>query len=122
MNSKGDYFMSTAIVVYQSTPMLGKSILPNGNILGLFKQNKLITKLNQALEKRNSHWLAVLDDSIADIDVIAQEADAIICVPGLQKQFDIKNFPKEKVFYFDSLSYHELKLDNVINFLETIQQ
>lgn len=54
--------------------------------------------------------------------MIAQEADAIICVPGLQKQFDLKNYPKEKVFYFDSLSYHELALDNVIKFLESIEQ
>lgn len=114
--------MSTAILVYQSTPMFKKNKLPNGNILGMFKQNKLVTKLNQSLEKRNSHWIAVLDDSIADIDVIAQEADAIICVPGLQKQFELKDYPKEKVFYFDSLSYHDLALDKVIDFLESIQQ
>lgn len=114
--------MSTAIVVYQSTPIIGKNELPNENILDMFKQNKLVPKLNQALEKKNSHWLATLDDSIADIDVIAQEADAIICVPGLQKQFDLKDYPKEKVFYFDSLSYHELTLDKVIAFLESIQQ
>lgn len=114
--------MRTAILVYQGTPMFLKNKLPNGNILGMFKQNKLITKLNKSLEKRNSHWLAVLDDSIADIDIIAQEADAIICVPGLQKQFDIKDYPREKVFYFDSLSYHNLSLDRVIDFLESIQQ
>ncbi|EOH96070.1 hypothetical protein UAW_01927 [Enterococcus haemoperoxidus ATCC BAA-382] len=114
--------MSTAIVVYQSTPMLGKNKFPNGNILGMFKQNKLVTTLNRALEKEGSHWLAVLDNSIADIDVIAQKADAIICVPGLQKQFDIKNYPKEKVFYFDSLRYHELNLDKVLKFLESIEQ
>lgn len=114
--------MSTAVVVYQSTPMIGKSKLPNGNILGMFKQTKLVTKLNQTLEKKNSHWLATLDNSVADIDIIAQEADAIICVPGLQKQFELNDYPKEKVFYFDSLSYHELNLDNVIAFLESIQQ
>ncbi|WP_086314792.1 hypothetical protein A5821_002413 [Enterococcus sp. 7F3_DIV0205] len=113
--------MSTAIIVYQSTPMFGKNILPDGNVLGMFKQNKLVTKLNQTLEKKNSHWLVVLDDSIADIDVITPEADAIICVPGLQKQFDLKDYPREKVFYFDSLSYHELNLDKVIAFLESIQ-
>lgn len=111
--------MRTAIVVYQSTPMIGTSKLPSGNILGMFKQKKLVTQLNQALEKR-SDWLAVLDDSIADIDLIAQRANAIICVPGLQKQFDFKDYPKEKVFYFDSLSYHELALDKVIDFLESI--
>ncbi|WP_086330417.1 hypothetical protein [Candidatus Enterococcus mansonii] len=112
--------MNTAIVVYQSTPMLGKNMRPNGNILGMFKQKKLVTQLNQELAKRNSHWQVVLDDSIADIDSIAQKAEAIICVPGLQKQFDLKNYPKNKVFYFDSLSYHHLTLDKVIDFLETI--
>lgn len=30
--------MNKAVVVYQSTPMLGKSKLPNGSILGMFKQ------------------------------------------------------------------------------------
>lgn len=114
--------MNKAVVVYQSTLMLGKSKLPNGSILGMFKQKKLVTKLNKTLETKDSPWLVALDDSIADIDVIAQEADAIICVPGLQKQFDCKNYPKEKVFYFDSLSYHELALDNVIKFLESIKQ
>ncbi|MBO0467836.1 hypothetical protein JZO73_09870 [Enterococcus plantarum] len=114
--------MSTAVVVYQSTPMIGKSKFPSGNILGMFKQKKLVSQLNQALEKKGSNWLAVLDDSIADIDLIAQRADAIICVPGLQKQFDFKDYPKEKVFYFDSLSYHELVLDNVIDFLELIKK
>ncbi|WP_245558622.1 hypothetical protein [Enterococcus caccae] len=106
--------------VYQSTPMLGKRALPDGNVLGMFKQNKLVTKLNHALEKKNSHWLAVLDDSIADIGLIAPEADAIIYVPELQKQFDLKDYPKEKAFYFASLKYHELNLDKVIAFLNSI--
>lgn len=113
--------MNTAIVVYQSTPMFGRNTLPNSAVLGNFKQTKLVTQLNTELQERTLPWEAVLDDSIADIKVIAQEADAIICVPGLQKQFDIGNYPKEKVFYLDSLDYHNLLLDKVLTFLEAIQ-
>lgn len=118
---KGEIFLNTAIIVYQSTPMFGRNMLPNNAVLGNFNQTKLVTQLNTELLERNLPWEAVLDDSIADIKVIAQEADAIICVPGLQKLFDIGNYPKEKVFYLDSLDYHNLQLDNVLNFLEALQ-
>lgn len=112
--------MNTAVLVYQSTPMLGGNKLPNGAILGMFKQKKILAKLNDELKKRNSQWQVILDDSIADIEVIAAKADAIVCVPGLQKSFDLKNYPKEKVFYFDSLDYHDLSLGKVLRFLETL--
>lgn len=113
--------MNTVIIVYQSTPMLGRNMLPNNTVLGNFNQNKLVTQLNTELVERNLSWEAVLDDSVADIEVIGQEADAIICVPGLQKLFDTGNYPEEKVFYLDSLDYHNLQLDNVLTFLEAIQ-
>lgn len=112
--------MNTAVLIYQSTPMLGRNNLPNGTILGMVKHKKVVTKLNDELQKKNSPWQVILDDSIADIEVIAPKADAIICVPGSQKLVDLGNYPKEKIFYFDSLDYHNVFFDKVITFLETV--
>lgn len=77
--------MRTATLVYEGTPKLGGSPLPNGNILGMFKQEKFLKKMNDELLTMRIAWKVKLDSSIADIDVIAKESDAIICVPGLQK-------------------------------------
>ncbi|MBO0470386.1 hypothetical protein JZO66_07495 [Enterococcus sp. DIV0242_7C1] len=112
--------MYRAVVVYQSTPMFGRNKLPDGNILGMFKQNKLVKELNRELQKRAAPWTVVLDDSIADIHQISQNAEAILCVPGLQKQFDSGDYSKERIFYFDSLDYHNVIVTSAIAFLETI--
>jgi hypothetical protein len=100
--------------------MLGRNLLQTGNILGMFNQNKLVTQLNTELNKKKAPWTAVLDDSIADIEQISQKADAIICLPGLQKQFDSGNYPKERIFFYDSLAYHHLLTDSAIDFLDSI--
>lgn len=47
--------MYRAVVVYQSTPMFGRNKLPDGNILGMFKQNKLVKELNRELQKELRH-------------------------------------------------------------------
>lgn len=120
LNSEGEVFLNTAVLVYQCTPQLGQSMLPDNVVFGSFKQNKLVDKLNDLLLEKESPWEVVLDDSIANITVIAQEADAIICAPGLQELFDTGNYPKDHIFYFDLFSYNHLNLDKVVAFLETI--
>lgn len=112
--------MNTATLVYEGTPMLGRSPIPGGNILGMFKQKKFLKKMNDELLNMQIAWEVKLDNSIADIDLLAKESDAIICVPGLQKQFDFQDFPEEKVYYLDSLEYYNLDATKVIQFLKKL--
>ena len=112
--------MNIATLVYEGTPILGGSPLPGGNVLGMFKQKKFLKKVNDDLLFMQIAWEVKLDNSIADIDVIAKESDAIICVPGLQKQFDFKDFPEEKIYYLGSLEYYNLDTNKVIQFLKKL--
>jgi hypothetical protein len=109
--------MKTAALVYQSTPMLGASPLATGNVTGMFKQKKIVAALNQQLQQQGLEWQVNLDQSEADSQQLMQENQALLCVPGLQKQFDPSAFDAQNIFYFDSLDYYNLDVKKAVSFL-----
>jgi hypothetical protein len=109
--------MKTATLVYQQTPMLGINPLITGNVTGMFKQKKIITELNRQLQQQGLDWQVNLDQSEADSRQLTKESQALLCVPGLQKQFDPGVFDPQNIFYFDSLDYYNLDVKKALSFL-----
>ncbi|MFC0142142.1 hypothetical protein ACFFJN_19530 [Erwinia mallotivora] len=84
-----DCFMKsgTIVLVYNSSPLLGRSSPITGGVFSWFRKSKYIKKLNEDIISAQLPWQAILDPGEADSEVIKQIADVIICVPGLKWQF-----------------------------------
>ncbi|WON77795.1 hypothetical protein [Serratia sp. UGAL515B_01] len=93
------------VFVYNSSPLLGRSPPFTGAIFSWFKEDKYLKVLNKDLIEKKYNWIAKLDDTEADIDIIKNYADMIICSPGLQYQFYTGQFDKSKIIYLTTLEY-----------------
>ncbi|MTD40171.1 hypothetical protein GIX45_16440 [Erwinia sp. CPCC 100877] len=109
--------MKTATLIYQQTPLFGANPLPTGNVIGMFKQKKMVAALNQQLQKQGLQWRVCLDQSVADSKQLMQESQALLCAPGLQKQFDSGAFDPQNIFYFDAVDYYNLDVRKAVSFL-----
>ncbi len=100
--------MNKIYFIYMPSPMLGRSpgFGANGGLFAFFREDKYISAVRKAIENRNLEWTIERDDTESDIkELIAKEAQVLVCAPGLRFMFHRKGFDKKRIVYLSMMEY-----------------
>ncbi|QCJ71957.1 nitrogen fixation protein NifS [Providencia heimbachae] len=79
------------------------------------KADNYISTLQKELQQENLNWCVYKDDTESDIEkLIAQNADLLICIPGLRYQFYTNGFDKKNIIYLSTMEYANSVTNSVI--------
>ena len=110
---KGDAYMKKAVIVYNSEPILGNFIPSlirmDGNV------NKYLKTIKEEIDKNGLNCEVRLDDTVGDVSqLISQDYELLICLPGSQKRLLYETQDIEKMLFLNSLEFHSNDTDRVI--------
>jgi hypothetical protein len=110
--------MKTVIFVYAAPPILSGGFRPSPSVFSLRSREKeYLDALNFHLNDRRMGWQAQLDKTCSEIDEIRQQAQAIICAPGLKYQFRTNGFDTNRIIYLSVMEYWYHDTGRVMKFL-----
>lgn len=100
-------------LIHNPNPTLGRVTYPwvNGSsIVARYLSGNTVDNYLSALQKeidvKNLDWKAYCDDTESDIEkLISQNADLLVCVPGLKYQFNETGFDKNNIIYLSTMEY-----------------
>ncbi|HBO23647.1 MAG TPA: nitrogen fixation protein NifS [Providencia sp.] len=100
-------------LIHNPSPTLGRVTYPwvNGSsIVARYLSGNTVDNYLSALQKeidvKNLDWKAYCDDTESDIEkLISQNADLLVCVPGLKYQFNETGFDKNNIIYLSTMEY-----------------
>lgn len=115
--------------IYMPSPMLGRSPMQGvngagffGNLLGIYTEDKYISKLKAELDRRNLNWSIERDNTESDIEkLIEQKAKLLICAPGLKYQFYRGGFNEKNIVYLSMMEYASNITHPVIKRIEELE-
>ncbi|MBE0148359.1 nitrogen fixation protein NifS [Serratia fonticola] len=90
-------------------------------MFGFYKEDKYITTLQDYLNKKNLNWLVERDDTESDIEkLIEQNAQLLVCAPGLRFQFYRNGFDKKNIIYLSTMEYVSNNINPVVKRIREI--
>ena len=110
------------IFVNNSSPMLGRAPPVTSAIFSWFREKSYIQTLQEYLKREAYCWEVEPDASDANIDEIKQYANIIVCAPGLQWQFFIDDFDKNRIIYLSTMEYATNNIERVCKLINLIER
>ncbi|MGL5387738.1 MAG: nitrogen fixation protein NifS [Serratia sp. (in: enterobacteria)] len=117
MVSKKIYF------IYRPSPTFGRSPIQGagGGLFGFYKEDKYISVLQDYLNKKNLNWIVIRDDTESDIEkLIEQDAQLLVCAPGIRFQFYRNGFEKKNIIYLSTIEYVSNNINLVVKRIREI--
>lgn len=102
-------------IVFAPSPLLGRSPFSTSGFGSGKKREKYLNTLKNEIDKHKIKWLAKIDDTESDIEIISQEASLIVCTPGLKYQFYAKGFDKKNIIHLTTMQYETFDTSVVIH-------
>ena len=113
--------LKKGVLVYSGTPMMGRSVI-RSSAVGLFdvgNPQKYVEKMKAVIQEKKLDWSFKLDETESDLEeLLKEQTDLIVLLPGLERKFSHGNFPVEKYIQLNSLDFHSYNLAPVLAFME----
>lgn len=109
--------------IYMPSPLLSRSPFhgAGGGLFAFYREDKYIENLNRVLIEKNFNWRIERDNTESDIEqLISQNAQLLVCAPGLRFQFYHKGFPKNSVVHLSIMEYIANNIRPVLKKIEEI--
>ncbi|WP_160623130.1 nitrogen fixation protein NifS [Mixta intestinalis] len=114
--------MSKKIVfVFNSSPVPGRSPPISSAIFSWFCEENYIQALDSYLKREGYPWVVEQDTSEADIEILKNYAEIIICAPGLRWQFYTNGFDKKNIIYLSTMEYATNNIERVCRLIKSTE-